>query len=332
MNRSYVRKGAGGERVRERRALRLMFGIAMAVMASVLLLSLGFRWLPGIMEAPDVTPGAMPLPEEQEPASLPLNPIEDPPAEGQDPPGVAVPVLMFHMFTYDRSLWNYMTISPHAFRSHLLALKEAGYTTVHPHELVAYVEGRGKLPDKPVLITVDDGYLDNFTLAYPILQELNMKATFFVIGRLIDNNHQSTLQYFGWDEARTMFESGLISIQPHSYDLHNEGDPARQIGKGVSRHGFETDAEYEERFLSDTARIMDLIRERVGDVPVAYGYPYGIHNSHAESLLAQLGISITLTVKEGVAFTGAGLTLTPRINVPHGMSSSRLLQRMEMRK
>lgn len=300
------------------------------MLASVLLLSPGFRWALRISEAPGCVTVLLPTLVSQEDASgvSLLPPAED----SSDPPSLAIPVLMFHMFTYDSSLWNYMIISPQAFRSYLLALQQAGYTSVHPHEIVSYVEGRGELPDKPVLITVDDGYRDNYTLGFPILQELGMKATFFVIGALTNNDQPTLLDYFNWDEAREMYESGLVSIQPHSYDLHNKGDLYRQLGKGVSRHGHETDKDYEERFLGDTKKIIDMIWEKVGDKSVAYSYPYGLHNPHTEDMLFQLGIRMTVTVTEGVAATGDGLALTPRINVPHGLSTERLLKRIQVPK
>ena len=67
-------------------------------------------------------------------------------------------------------------ITPKAFRKDLEWLRDAGYQTVVVQDLLNYVEEGVPLPEKPVMITFDDGYYDNYLNAFPILQELQMKA------------------------------------------------------------------------------------------------------------------------------------------------------------
>ena len=118
-------------------------------------------------------------------------------------------------------------------------IKENGYEAISFDELIAFAEGKGALPEKPVLITFDDGYQSNYEYAFPILKEENMKGTIFAIGVSIgkkeyykDTVHKMT-PHFGKEEIDEMKGSGLISIGSHTYDMHQwapfeEGDKIRE--------------------------------------------------------------------------------------------------------
>ena len=70
-----------------------------------------------------------------------------------------------------------------------------------------------KLPKNSILITFDDGYKNNYTLAFPILKKYNMKATIFLNTKFIEKDET----YLNWDEIREMYESGLIDFQLHTH-------------------------------------------------------------------------------------------------------------------
>ena len=69
------------------------------------------------------------------------------------------------------------------------------------------------LPPNSILITFDDGYKNNYTLAFPILKKYNMKATIFLNTKFIEKDEA----YLNWDEIREMYESGLIDFQLHTH-------------------------------------------------------------------------------------------------------------------
>ena len=110
----------------------------------------------------------------------------DPKLEAKDI-AVRVPVLMYHhirplrpSFTAKDRLY---TVTPEAFRAQMEALHQAGYVTITPRDLQAALEGRMLLPEKSVLLTFDDGYREHFTRVFPILKELGLKATYFIISQ-----------------------------------------------------------------------------------------------------------------------------------------------------
>ena len=94
--------------------------------------------------------------------------------------GRALPVLMYHHF--DETSKDGTVVTPGRFREQMTALREAGYQAVTVPQVIGYVREGTPLPEKPVLITMDDGYGSNLTVAAPILEETGMRATIFTIG------------------------------------------------------------------------------------------------------------------------------------------------------
>ncbi|MEJ2060247.1 MAG: polysaccharide deacetylase family protein [Gammaproteobacteria bacterium] len=95
-----------------------------------------------------------------------------------------VPVLMYHHVTAEPGL---VTVSPEHFEQQMRWLKTRGYHTVRADELLGFVRGEQALPARSVMITFDDGYLDNYVHAYPVLQKLGLHAVIFAVTRWIGN-------------------------------------------------------------------------------------------------------------------------------------------------
>jgi len=76
-----------------------------------------------------------------------------------------------------------------------------------------------KLPKKPLLITIDDGYANNYSLAYPILKEKGLRATIYIITSY-RGKQPGVTRHFTWAEAKEMYDSGVINIESHTHDLH----------------------------------------------------------------------------------------------------------------
>jgi peptidoglycan/xylan/chitin deacetylase (PgdA/CDA1 family) len=136
------------------------------------------------------------------------------------PPVKGLPVLMYHKV--DMSRKDNLTISIEQFESHLKFLKENKYEPISMNQLIHFLEKKSLLPDKPVLITFDDGYLNNLELAYPLLQKYHFKAVIFIatsfIGTEILQDGYPTL-YMSIEQLKTL-EPSLIEFGLHSH-LHN---------------------------------------------------------------------------------------------------------------
>ena len=213
-----------------------------------------------------------------------------------------LPVLAYHDLTEESTKGTEISIS--RFREQMEALKEAGYTPVSLEQILDYVLLGHDLPERPILITFDDGYVSNYTEAFPILQEYGYKATIFVIGvsfgkDTYKDTGEEITPHFGHEEALIMAQSGLISIQSHSYDMHHAfqfDDPFRQ---GTLMMDGESEQDYLSLFRRDHKMMSDLL-ESYGDV-VAFSYPYGRVSTIASILLRELGYQITFHGNPGVS-------------------------------
>ena len=114
-----------------------------------------------------------------------------------------IPVLNYHQIN-DRDK-NALTVTSSQFAAQMDYLKAAGYHTITATELADALERGAPLPPKPVLLTFDDGYLDNYTVAYPILKERGMKAAIFLITDYVGRYPN----YLTWEQAQEMQQNGI---------------------------------------------------------------------------------------------------------------------------
>ena len=233
----------------------------------------------------------------------------------QDEISTQVPILMYHHLSED--VTNSEMVSPEQFEAQIRALAEAGYTGISFDELQAYVLRGELLPEKPVVITFDDGYRSNYTLAYPILQKYGMKATIFAIGVSFGKDHYKDTDYtitphFGAAEAAEMTASGLISIQSHTYDMHQW--PPYETGLAVRENILQLPGESEESYVQalteDFTRSRALLEGATGQPVDVLAYPAGQYSTLAQVTLQSLGVHVTLSTNPGVNTVVKGLPQT----------------------
>lgn len=212
---------------------------------------------------------------------------------------VELPVLLYHDIS--DSGQGEAIIAYDNFVEHMNALHQAGYHTVSLEQVLAFAALGRPLPDKPLLLTFDDGYTSNYTLAFPVLRELDMQATIFAIGVHVgQTTYKDTgapiIPHFTYDQAREMMDSGLISIQSHTYDMHQW----RPLETGPGREGVlplvgETSEAYQAALLADFTQSKRLLEENTGKPLLALAYPFGLHTQESEAACDQLDIPFTFT-------------------------------------
>ena len=211
-------------------------------------------------------------------------------------------ILMYHSVVEgDGSNCNDWMTTTQQLRKDLQWLKDHGYTTVLPSE----VAGGAPLPKKAILITFDDGYANNYTLAYPILQEFQAKA---VISMIVRRTEDGKSDFLTWDMCREMANSGLVEIGSHTYDFH-ANDP-----RGIKRMKGECREDYEARIFSDIEKSVTLIEEHVGRPVTFFAYPHGQTEPWASDFLKE-HFSMTVTTQHGPANISHGLYDLPRHNI-----------------
>ena len=138
---------------------------------------------------------------------------------------VTLPVLMYHRVGTPpvgsklADLW----VSPEELSRQLAYLKSGGWSTVLFSELQKALTGKGSLPSKPILLTFDDGYANNYDVAFPILKESRAKAGIFLIHETLGRHNawhdpagESWIPMLRLEQAREMQESGLVEFGSHT--------------------------------------------------------------------------------------------------------------------
>ena len=227
-----------------------------------------------------------------------------------------LPVLMYHHMVPDGQDCNDMTVTPGKFRADLETVLAMGYTPVLPRELAA----GDALPEKPILITFDDGYRSNYDLVYPILREYGVKACISIIVLMPD---LPTDNFCTWNQLREMTASGLVEIGSHSYRLHNlDGDGGNFESGGAN--GVESDTDFQTRVLDDIQLSHDRIAEELGGV-TCFAYPFGCSDPDAKALVDEL-FPVTLMTMPKCADLAKGLHDLPRFTVTMKTDLEKLLR------
>jgi len=129
-----------------------------------------------------------------------------------------VPILMYHYISASPSAQDHirygLSVPPEMFEAQVKLLSDNGYTTISLRELYEYLAVGKSLPANPIVLTFDDGYVDNYTNAFPILQKYGMAGTFFVLTGPADDG---VAAYLTWDMITEMSNAGM-DIQLHSRD------------------------------------------------------------------------------------------------------------------
>lgn len=217
-----------------------------------------------------------------------------------------VPALLYHHLDPNADGTNKLVVSPETFEQQIRALHDAGYTGVSIAEITNYVNQKGTLPERPIIITFDDGYLSNYQYAFPILQKYNMKATIFVIGASVghmecykDTTYPIT-PHFGAAEIEEMIASGLIDIQSHTYDMHQTASyETGVVRRTIQQLPDEDDAHYRYALTEDVRLERELLEPITGGRVNALAYPLGADSPLTAEILQQLGIEVTFSIKSG---------------------------------
>ncbi len=249
--------------------------------------------------------------------------------------GTPVPVLMYHHFIEEGPSAADTVVSARRFEEQMRALRDAGYTAVTPDQLRDYVDRRGSLPARPILITMDDGYTSNLAIAAPVLQKYGMRATIFVIGlhvgRTTYPNSDELLDppRFGWTEAEPWVKNGVLTIQSHTYDMHHwpgEEEGARQ---GVLPEEGEPEADYRAALERDVSMFREELYQGTGTQLTALAYPYGLYSEQSEQVLEEQGVAVTFTTRFGCRRVSPGrkdcLRLMERWGVDDKLTGPQLL-------
>ena len=212
---------------------------------------------------------------------------------------ICIPILMYHEVKYEKLGKD--VISPYEFESDLKYLSENGYTTITMQQLIDYVYYGKSLPANPIIVSFDDGYLNNYEYVLPLLKKYDMKIVFSVIGKNTDDFtriQDSNLDYshVTWDQLNEMLDSGYVELQNHSYNLHYTNK--KRFGcKQMRGESFE---DYQKALMDDVGTFQEKLTRMTGSTPTTFVYPYGGYNENTNIILKKMGFKATLSCDYGI--------------------------------
>ncbi len=208
-------------------------------------------------------------------------------------------VLMYHHLTKKPEKVGPYTISVDDFETDLQYLKEEGYETITPSQLLDHIDHQTPLPKRPVMITFDDGYESVYAYAYPLLKQYQMNACCTIVGEYTDlytksNDHNLDYSYMTWQEVKELQESGVIEIGNHTDHLH----VINETRQGCCINPSESIETYHNFLKEDVGHLQDQIQSQTGVRPVAFAYPFGKYCKESYDTLSSLGIRVTFSCDE----------------------------------
>lgn len=200
-----------------------------------------------------------------------------------------IPVLYYHSVSANST--NEVIITPELLKEHLSYLKDSGYVSLTMSDVANYLINNHPIPEKSILITFDDGYMDNYYNAFPILKELNLKATIFCVTSALDGKY-----YLSKDAIKEMSDYG-IDIQSHTINHPN-------LDK----------LSYDDQ-LTEMINSKKALEKIINKEVYAIAYPFGDFNDDTIKAAKEAGYTLGFTTKRGLSDREDNLLKLDRIYV-----------------
>lgn len=208
-----------------------------------------------------------------------------------------VPILMYHYLSVppaDANIYRKdLSVAPDLFAQHLDKLLAEGYTTISLYDFTRALQTGAPLPEKPVILTFDDGYRDNYEHAFPALRERGMTATFFVVTDFIDEERS---EYMTWEMAREMLAGGM-SIESHG------------------RNHASLEGRNDDYLIWQALGSLETIEYEVGVRPRFVAYPAGEYDADTQRIFASAGYWAGVTTMQGATHANDNLFELTRVRM-----------------
>lgn len=245
---------------------------------------------------------------------------------------ISLPVVMYHHISRDPAKWGPYVVSESEFEADLKWLRSHGYETVSVQNLLDWEAGAFTMPEKPCMITLDDGARSTMAYAEPLLARYGFCAVSAVIGSVCQKFSENgetddELSSLSWEAARDMAERGTVEIICHTWNMHSLGQR-----RGCARMQGESETAYRYALSRDLSRFLTACEAAGLRLTPAIAYPYGAYSRATTEAVADFGFLAAFTCDEKVnRLTGAEEELLHlgRFNRPHGASGEKIFEKWE---
>ncbi|GAA0122375.1 polysaccharide deacetylase family protein [uncultured Clostridium sp.] len=215
---------------------------------------------------------------------------------------VGVPILYYH--SIQKNGENELMMNPELFRSQMQWLKDNNYTSLTLEELYNYIKFNTPVPEKSVVITLDDGYVDNYTNAMPIINEFDFDATIFMVSDFINNPNFLT------ENQLKELEKNKITIESHTVNHLNLANISREKQK--------------EELEESKKHLGSLLNKSVDYI----AYPYGSYTDDTKDIAVETGYKMGFSTNSGWASGNSDLFSIPRVYMSDFYDMNEFIRRM----
>jgi len=220
-----------------------------------------------------------------------------------------VAVLTFHsVYTgYDP---NPVVISAQELEKTFQLLLQNGYHPITLEQFHNFIDGKHGVPDRAVLFTFDDGYEDNYLLAYPLAKKYKIPAIVFAVTKWFTDypRPEPHRPHLTREQVRTFVYEGLWTVGSHSHDGHRKLPGYRGAGSfyatRIVEPGYiESEEAYKARIWNDIA-LSAFVLESLEVKPEDFAFPYGSYNDTVKDILLKTGYKYLYTNEPGLNTPG----------------------------
>ena len=245
---------------------------------------------------------------------------------------IDVPIIMYHSILKDPSRSNKYTVTPAVLEEDLKYIKDKGYTTVTIADLISYVYDDSPFPEKPIVLTFDDGHYNNYGYLFPLLEKYDMKAVISIVGSYTDKFTETdeanlNYSYLRWKDIKELMDTGRIEFQNHTYNLHS--NTGKRIG--TKKIKGETDEHYKSILKDDILKLQQEFEENTNYTPKCFTYPFGGISNASLDIIKELGFKASLSCEQGInklTKNPNSLYLLKRYNRPSYISTYNFFQKI----
>lgn len=215
-----------------------------------------------------------------------------------------IPVFMYHSVSPQQDPGsNALIVTPQAFERQMRFLKNFSYNVMPLEAVAELIRNKKKLPPRLVVITLDDGYKDNYTYAFPVLKKYALPATIFIITGEVGRPDR-----LSWGEIKEMQSSGFITFGSHCLGP----EPLINIKSGdeVKRQIFESKR---------------ILEEKLGAPVAMFSYPEGKFNFKIKQLVADAGYKLAVATTPGIKFPASDVFLIKRMRISENAANPFIL-------
>lgn len=214
---------------------------------------------------------------------------------------INIPILTYHYIGNNPNpldkIRDNLSVSPNEFEVQMKYIAENGFNTTSLDTMYASLEGKATLPAKSIILTFDDGYIDFYVNAFPILRRFNLHATAFIPTALINQGY-----YMSWDQIKEIDATGLISFQAHT--VYHPDLTSLNTGQAMGE-------------ISTSKRVLE---QQLGKPVNFLAYPYGVSNLTTWQLVKQAGFMGAVGTWTGKTHSQENMFNMPRVKIPGGIT------------